>query len=101
MIGLELAVPTMLALVRAGHLSMSDVIHRFSTMPARLWNLPVGRLEPGGLANLAVIDPNRAWIVDNDTIRSKSKNTPLYGMTLTGKNVMTILEGNIIYDDRG
>ena len=100
MIGLELAVPTMLALTRAGHLSMADVIYRFSTMPGRLWNLPVGRIEPGGLANLAVIDPNRSWTVTDDTIKSKSKNTPLFGMSLTGKNVMTILEGNIIHDDR-
>jgi dihydroorotase len=100
MIGLELAVPTMLALVRAGHLSMSDVIYRFSTMPARLWDLPVGRLEPGGLANMAIIDANRVWTVTDDTIKSKSKNTPLHGMSLTGKTVMTILDGNIIYDDR-
>jgi dihydroorotase len=100
MIGLELAVPIMLALVRAGHLSMIDVVYRFSTMPARLWNLPVGRLEPGGLANLAIIDPNRVWTVTNDTLKSKSKNTPLHGMSLTGKNVMTILDGDIIHDDR-
>ena len=40
MIGLELAVPTMLALVRAGHLTIEQVIDRFSTQPARLWNLP-------------------------------------------------------------
>jgi dihydroorotase len=100
MIGLELAVPTMLALVRAGHLSLGALIYRFSTMPARLWNLPVGRLEVGGLANLAVIDPNRAWTITDDTIRSKSKNTPLFGMTLTGRNVMTILEGNIVHDIR-
>lgn len=100
MIGLELAVPTLLALVRAGHLSLSDVIYRFSTMPARLWNLPVGRLEVGGLANLAVIDPDLSWTVGAKTIHSKSKNTPLDGMTLTGQNVMTILDGTIVYDIR-
>jgi dihydroorotase len=100
MIGLEVAVPTMLALVRAGHLSMTDVIYRFSTVPARLWNLPVGRLEPGGLANLTVIDPDRVWTVNDDTIQAMSKNTPLFGMSLTGKNVLTMLEGNIVYDDR-
>ena len=42
MIGLELAVPTMLALVRAGHLTIEQVIDRFSTQPARIWNLPGG-----------------------------------------------------------
>jgi dihydroorotase len=52
------------------------------------------------LANLAVIDPDLSWTVSAKTIRAKSKNTPLDGMTLTGQNVMTILEGNIVYDNR-
>ena len=100
MIGLELAVPTMLALVRAGHLSLNEVIYRFSTMPARLWDLPVGKLEVGRSATLSVIDPNRVWTVNDDTICSKSKNTPLYGRTLTGQNVVTIIEGKVVHDNR-
>jgi dihydroorotase len=45
MIGLELAVPTMLALVRAGALTMAQAVDRFSVQPARLWNLPHGEIR--------------------------------------------------------
>ena len=41
-----------------------------------------------------------ASTVNDDTIQAMSKNTPLFGMSLTGKNVLTMLEGNIVYDDR-
>ncbi len=98
MIGLELAVPTMLALVRAGHLTMMQVIDRFSTQPARLWHLLSGRIEPGGIAELTVIDPNHRWTVTEDALKSKSKNTPLLGMEMTGRAVMTISEGKVVHD---
>jgi dihydroorotase len=98
MIGLELAVPTMLALVRAGHLTMTQVIDRFSTQPARLWHLLSGRIEPGGIAELTVIDPNHRWTVTEDALKSKSKNTPLLGMEMTGRAVMTISEGKVVHD---
>jgi dihydroorotase len=98
MIGLELAVPTMLALVRAGRLTLPQVIDRFSTQPARLWDLPAGRIEPGALATLTVIDPQRRWTVSEDELRTKSKNTPLLGMEMTGRAVLTINEGKVVHD---
>ena len=98
MIGLELAVPTMLALVRAGHLRMEQVIDRFSTQPARIWDLPGGRIEPGKFADLTIIDPDHRWTVTEDALKSKSKNTPLLGMEMTGRAVMTIVEGKVAHD---
>jgi dihydroorotase len=98
MIGLELAVPTMLALVRAGHLTLPQVIDRFSTQPARLWNLPAGRIEPGAPATLTVIDPLRRWTVTEDQLKTKSKNTPLLGLEMTGRAVLTLIEGKVVHD---
>ena len=98
MIGLELAVPTMLALVRAGHLTIEQVIDRFSTQPARIWNLPGGSIETGDVANLTIIDPDHRWTVTEDALKSKSKNTPLLDMEMTGRAVMTIVEGKVVHD---
>lgn len=98
MSGLELAVPTMLALVRAGHLTLSQVVDRFSVQPAHLWGLRHGRLEPGGHATLTVINPDLAWQVTEDALQTKSKNTPLLGMTLTGRAVMTVIDGKVVHD---
>ncbi len=98
MIGLEVAIPTMLALVRAGHLTINQVIDRFAIKPAQIWNLPVGQLRDGGLATLTVIDPHQSWVVTDESLKSKSKNTPLMGMTMTGRAVMTVVEGKIVHD---
>jgi dihydroorotase len=98
MIGLEVAIPAMLALVRAGHVTMTQVVNRFATQPARLWNLPSGSLGPGSPATLTVIDPKRRWTVTEHELRSKSKNTPLLGMELTGRAVLTMIEGKVVHD---
>jgi dihydroorotase len=98
MIGLELAVPTMLALVRAGQLTLPQVIDRFSTQPARLWDLPAGRIEPGAPATFTVIDPQRRWTITEDQLKTKSKNTPLLGMEMTGRAVLTLIEGEAVHD---
>lgn len=98
MSGLELAVPTLMALVGAGHLSMHDVVYRLSTRPAELFRLPVGRLAGGGRADLMLIDRAHSWTVGSDTLMTMSKNTPLMGMTLTGRAVLTMVEGEVVHD---
>lgn len=98
MIGFELAVPSLLALVRAGHLTMSDLVLRFATEPARLWSLPYGSLQAGFPASLTIIDPEAAWTVTEASIRSKSKNTPMLGMTVKGRAVMTLVNGKVVHD---
>ena len=98
MSGLELAIPTLLALVSAGHLTVNEVVYRLSTRPAELFNLPVGRLAPGGRANLTLIDPTASWTVDAETLATKSKNTPFLGMTMTGRALLTMVAGEAVHD---
>lgn len=95
--GSEFALPTMLALVRAGHLSMHDVIFRMATVPATLWNLPTGKLLPGSPADITLFDPNERWIVTPEALQSKSKNTPLMGMELQGRVRLTLVGGEERY----
>jgi dihydroorotase len=89
----ELALPTMLALVRAGHLSLSDLVLRLANVPARLWRLPTGTLAPGAPADVVVFDPEERWIVSRETLKSKSLNTPLLGMKMRGRVKLTLVGG--------
>jgi dihydroorotase len=93
--GLELALPLMLAFVRVGHLTISDLIRRLSTEPARLLRKPGGTLRPGSPADVVVIDPNHSWCVTPDALKTKSANTPLLGMTLTGRARYTLVNGQV------
>jgi len=96
--GLEFALPTMLALVRAGHLSLSDVIYRLSTVPARFLRANGGALTPNFPADIVIFDPNAPWIADASKLKSKSANTPLLGMELKGKVVRTFVDGEVKFD---
>lgn len=93
MSGLELALPTMLGLVRAGHLTMTDLIHRLSTRPARLFGITGGSLQPGTPGDVTLIDPDLGWTVSRETLRTKSLNTPLLGMTVRGRATLTLVDG--------
>ncbi len=91
--GLELALPTMLALVRAGHLSLSTMIDKLSMAPARLLDKPLGTLAPGNIADVIVFDPEERWTVTAETLKTKSHNTPLLGMEMQGRTRLTLVGG--------
>lgn len=93
MSGLEFALPLMLGLVRAGHLTLSDLVTAASVRPARLWKLRAGSLAVGAAADLIVVDPEQRWTVSPDVLRTKSANTPLLGMTLQGRVRLTLVGG--------
>lgn len=97
MIGLELALPLMLRLVAAGRLTLPMLIEVMSTGPARVFGLQGGTLRPGNAADVVVFDPETRWVVDDRTILSRSKNTPVHGMTMTGAVKWTIVGGEVRY----
>ncbi len=98
-IGLETALPLTLQLVHAGHLSLIKALDKLTYQPARILNLPGGKLQVGALADLTLIDPNREFTVDVSKFKSKSRNSPFHGWKLKGKAVMTIVSGKIVYSE--
>jgi dihydroorotase len=96
-IGLETAVPVLLdRLVRPGFLPLTTLIARLSSDPARLLGLPGGTLRPGAPADITVLDLEQPVTIDADRLRSRSRNTPFAGWTLTGAVVMTIVDGKVV-----
>ncbi|MCS7050499.1 MAG: dihydroorotase, partial [Thermomicrobium sp.] len=98
MVGLELALPLLLRLVRSGALTLGELVEFLSCRPARLFGLPGGTLRPGSPADVVVFDPEVPWQVTRETLRSRSANTPLLGLTLRGRALLTIVEGKVVHD---
>jgi dihydroorotase len=97
-IGLETALGLSISeLVGRGLLSLPQLLHRMSTAPARIFNLPGGTLLPGAPADLVVIDPTVKWTVQPETFCSKSRNTPFAGRELTGRAELTIVRGQVAF----
>jgi dihydroorotase len=94
LIGSELALPTMLGLVRAGKMTLSDVVNYLSVSPAKLWRLRSGTLRPGSPADIVMFDPSARWKVEPDALASRSSNTPLLRMELSGQVSMTLVGGD-------
>jgi dihydroorotase len=84
-------------LVETGLLTLPELLHRMSTHPARVFNLPGGTLAVGAPADVVILDPGARWTVDPSTFFSKSRNTPFGGRTLTGRADLTIVRGRIVY----
>jgi dihydroorotase len=101
-IGLETALPlAIMQLVETGRISLSRLVTLFSSHPARIINQPLGRIHVGAVADLTVFDPARQWSYHAAQGRSRSRNTPFDGWTMTGLVTATIVEGRIVYrDDR-
>jgi dihydroorotase len=93
--GLEFGLPMMLSLVRAGRLSLLDLVRLMSYEPARVLSSDRGRIAIGAPADITIFDPNEEWIVVADKLRTKSANTPLLGMTLRGRARYTIVDGEL------
>ncbi len=98
-IGLETAFGLVIReLVDPGILSLPEAIKKMTWNPARIFGLPYGRLQVGGPADLVVLDPSAEWVVDRDKLFSRSKNTPFHGWKLKGLPLLTLVEGQIVYD---
>lgn len=97
-VGLETAAAlTYTELVKPGILTVMQMAEKMSYNPAKVLGLKKGIVEIGAAADLVVFDPERTWIVDPEEFLSKGKNTPFAGRTVTGKVLVTVVDGEIAY----
>jgi dihydroorotase len=86
-------------LVRKEHLSLSRLSALMSAAPARILRLiDRGTIEPGLLADLVVVDTEAVWNVDTALFRSRGQNSAFNGRTLSGKPLMTLRQGHVVFD---
>jgi dihydroorotase len=95
--GLETAFGLLMRLVHSGALSLAELIACLTSRAAAAWDLPYGTLAPGAPADVVVLDPEQAWVVDVERFVSRGKNSPLHGQTLRGTVLLTIANGNVVY----
>ena len=58
----------------------------------------VGQLVEGGVADLCVFDPQAAWTVQADALRSQGKHTPFSGYELPGSVRATVVGGQVAFE---
>ena len=99
---LETAFSSIFTLVDVGPkmLSLGRLIESLTAGPAAILGRDLGSLEKGYSADVTLIDPEMKWTVNPQAFASKSVNTPLAGVELTGRVVITIYQGTTVFDLR-
>jgi dihydroorotase len=93
-VGLETAVGvTYTELVRTGLIDLPSWVRRWTVEPARVLGLAEPALPLNRPADLAVLDLQTSWVVEPEVFRSRSRNTPFKGRTLTGRARLTCCNG--------
>jgi dihydroorotase len=83
---------------RSGQISFTQLVELMSINPRKVFGLPYG-IKVGEKADLVLVDPNREIKVDSSKFLSMGHATPFDGVTLYGEVLMTIFDGNIVYDN--
>jgi dihydroorotase len=99
MVGLETALSVVVkAMIETGLMSWETLVDRMSIAPAKIAGYAKhGQIvAKGSPANLAIIDTSATWIVDRNTLASKSKNTPFAGMSMPAQVRHTFLNGDLV-----
>lgn len=99
-VGLETSLSaTLTALYHTGEITLQKVVEIMCINPRKILGLEIPEISAGKTADLIIADINRKWTVDPDKLHSKSHNTVFKGMTMTGRNIMTISKGIIRYEN--
>jgi dihydroorotase len=97
-IGLETSVGLAMNLVKQGVISLERLVELYATNPARVLKLEDrGAFHAGMRADITIIDPETTWTYDVSRGKSKSRNTPFDGRTMTGLAAATIVSGRVVF----
>ncbi|WP_338467697.1 dihydroorotase [Novosphingobium sp. ZN18A2] len=76
MAGAETLLPLTMNLVRDGVIGMDHAFRLLAANPARLLGVNAGRLATGAEADIAIVEPDRPWVVDSRKMEASAGNTP-------------------------
>ena len=85
MAGAETLLAMVLTLVRDGVIDAPRAFALVARNPARLLGVRAGELVPGYEADVALIDPERPWIVDSRRMEAAAGNTPFDRQPVQGR----------------
>lgn len=86
-------------LVQQDRLTLSRFSSLMSAAPARILRLTDrGRIAPQLRGDLIVVDTEAIWQVNPKLFKSRGKNSPFTGLVCTGKVLMTIHQGRIVFE---
>jgi dihydroorotase len=100
MMGLELCFGLLSGLVRDQKVTLARLVDAMSIRPARIAGLDAPALRVGARASLVLADPTLAWVPGKTPLQTKSRNTPFLQKEITGRVLLTLADGKVVFDSR-
>ena len=99
--GVETSLALMLNAYNEGRIELPAIQKLMCENPAKIMKIAGrGKLKEGYYADVIVVDIEKEWIAGvDDTLESKCGWTPYENWKLKGKNIMTVVNGEIIYEN--
>lgn len=82
-------------LVRTGHMSLSDLLDRFTTAPCAILGVPPPRIEVGERATFNLLS-TESVVLERTHFHGKSACSPFLGLSLHGLLVHAVRDGTVI-----
>jgi len=95
--GVETLLPLALELFHNESIKLDRLISTMTSNPAKILRINKGSLTIGSDADLCLLDINKPWIVEQNKLKSKSKNTPIENRKLQGQILKTFVKGEISF----
>ncbi len=96
---LDTVLSDLLALAQIGAFDLKTAFLAGSLAPHRILGAAGGTLAPGAPADLIAFDPAATWTVCAETLASQGKNNPRDGDIVRGRNYLTLVAGNVVFED--
>lgn len=96
-IGLQTLLPGIMKVHRETGIEFIDLLKCVTANPARVLSIDGGALSPGARADVTLFDPEAGWVFTEESVVSKSKNSPFLGQEFQGRVVRTIAGGRSVF----
>ena len=95
--GVETLLSLCLELYHNGSVKLDSIIKAITSNPAKILKINKGNLSVGNDADFCIVDINKPWIVKQENLISKSKNTSIENKKLQGKVINTFVKGEELF----
>ena len=98
--GVETSLPLMLNQVNKGKITLQDIIKWMCENPAKIYQIKnKGFIKEGFDADIALVDLNKIKTIRAKNMQSKCGWSAFEGLEVKGWPIMTIVNGNIVYEN--
>ena len=94
MAGAESLLAMTLTLVRDGVIDLARAFTLLAAKPAELLGVNAGTLKAGSEADIALVDPDKPWVIKREAMAASASNTPFAGQPAQGR-VIALYKGGV------